>query len=248
MFDTLKEYFTNDTVNTISTVTYTYTTVTTIDSTGILIKNLPENIERGTDGNITQIALANYMSSLITTKKIPGTPPNPTTDGNQNETIKAYILAQNKFLEQTQEEYNYYNDRYKYSLNKFLELLANTVSANTPSSETQSWLDATIVLNKRINDIITIFTYLSSYYLTQSRNNNNTINDINNQLETRSNQIKVEGELLRRKGGDKELYQKMVEYSTVKARATNNLLSLYGCMNIVAIGILFYVYKATANK
>jgi hypothetical protein len=248
MFGTLKEYFTNDTVNTMSTLTYTYTTVTAIDTRGILIKNLPDSIGRGTDGNITEAALADYMSSLITSKKIPGSPPTPTTDGNQNETIKGYILAQNTFLEKTQEEYNYYNDRYKYSLNKFLELLANTVSANIASSETQNWLDATIILNKRINDIITIFTYLSSYYLTQSRNNNNTINDINSQLETRSNQIKVEGELLRRKGGDKELYEKMVEYSTVKARATNNLLSLYGCMNIVALGILFYVYKATANK
>ena len=245
MFEGLKEYFTESQG---STVTHTITSVTIIDPSGIIVNNIPSGIGRSSNGTITQTALANYVSSLITTKKIPGSPPNPTTDGNQNVNISGYIAAQNEFLEKAQEEYIYYDNRYKYSLNKFLELLSGTAAGATASQETQNWLDATILLNTRINDIITIFTYLSAYYLTQSRNNNNTINDINGQLEQRSNQIKVEGELLRRKGGDKELYQKMVEYSTVKARATNNLLSLYGCMNIVALGILFYVYKATAKK
>jgi hypothetical protein len=246
MFGTIFESF-----YTASPETYTVTSVVIVDPSGVLINTIPSNIERITDtanrkyGMITDTALAGYINGLITAKKIPGAPPNPATDGNQNVNISGYINAQNKLLADVKDEYEYYNNRYKYALNNFLTLLASQTTSN---SDKQAWLDAAIILNTRVNDIVQIVTYLTSYYLTQSRNNNNTINDLNGQMEARSNQIKVEGELLRRKGGDKELYQKMVEYSTVKARATNNLLSLYGCMNIVALGILFYVYKATDKK
>jgi hypothetical protein len=249
MFGTIFEPF-----YTTTPVAYTLTSFVLVDQSGILINNLPSTISRITDTTnnkyytITETALATYINSLISERKIPGTPPDPAADGNKNISISGYIRAQNEFLQIVKDEYEYYNNRYKYALTKFLELLASTATGATPSSDTQSWLDAAILLNTRVNDIVQIVTYLTSYYLTQSRENNDTINGLNSLMETRSSQIKVEGELLRRKGGDKELYQKMVEYSTVKARATNNLLSLYGCMNIVALGILFYVYKATDKK
>jgi hypothetical protein len=246
MFGTIFEPF-----YTASSETYTVTSVVLMDPSGILINSLPSNIGRITDisnrryGMITDTALATYINGLITAHKIPGAPPNPTTDGNQNVNISGYIIAQNELLVDIRDEYEYYNTRYKYALNQFLTLLASSTS---DPNDKQAWLDASVLLNTRVNDIVQITTYLTSYYLTQSRNNNTTINSLNSQMEARSGQIKVEGELLRRKGGDKELYQKMVEYSTVKAKATNNLLSLYGCMNIVALGILFYVYKATDKK
>ena len=36
----------------------------------------------------------------------------------------------------------------------------------------------------------------------------------------------------------------MVKYSQEKVRATDNLLSLYSALNVVAIGMLIYIYKS----
>jgi hypothetical protein len=44
--------------------------------------------------------------------------------------------------------------------------------------------------------------------------------------------------------GDKD-YERMIEYTREKAKATNNLMQLYGFLNIVALGVIFYVYRST---
>ena len=36
----------------------------------------------------------------------------------------------------------------------------------------------------------------------------------------------------------------MVKYSEEKARHTDNLLKLYSFLNVVALGLLVYIYKA----
>jgi hypothetical protein len=41
-----------------------------------------------------------------------------------------------------------------------------------------------------------------------------------------------------------ELRKRMVEYTEEKNRSAMNLLSLYGFLNLVAIGLLFYVARS----
>ena len=40
-----------------------------------------------------------------------------------------------------------------------------------------------------------------------------------------------------------ELRRRMVEYSQEKNLSANNLLALYGFLNLVSIGLLFYIYR-----
>jgi hypothetical protein len=38
--------------------------------------------------------------------------------------------------------------------------------------------------------------------------------------------------------------QSMIDYTMEKNSSSRNLLAVYGFMNIVAVGLLFYMYKA----
>jgi hypothetical protein len=191
---------------------------------------------------ITEESLGNYISNLVRTGKIPGAPPSLSDISNVN--IELYITKQNELMTNLKSEYEYYYIRYQEALKTFLNNLAASQQRDT-TAETTEWLNISRTLNTRLNDLYQIFTYLSSYYLAQSKESNRTINEINNQLSERSKLINSHGEILNKSTANKELYDKMAEYSKEKAKATNNLLSIYAGMNLVALGILFYVYKST---
>jgi hypothetical protein len=195
-----------------------------------------------TTKRITDESLGNYISNLIRNGTIPGAPPSLTNIADVN--IQTYITKQNELMNNLKSEYEYYYIRYQESLKTFLNHLANSQIKDT-TAETTEWLNITRNLNTILNDLYQIFTYLSSYYLTQTKENNKTINDINDQLSQRSRLINSHGDILNKSNANKELYDKMADYSKEKAKATNNLLSIYACMNMVALGILFYVYKST---
>jgi hypothetical protein len=40
----------------------------------------------------------------------------------------------------------------------------------------------------------------------------------------------------------------MVKYSEEKARYSDNLLKMYSFLNVVALGLLIYVYKAAGDE
>jgi hypothetical protein len=191
---------------------------------------------------ITDESLATYITNLISSGRIPGAPPSLSNIKNVN--IEQYITKQNELMNNLKSEYEYYYIRYQASLEKFLNSLANSRVSDT-TAETNEWLTITRGLNLKLNDLYQIFTYLGSYYLSQSKESNKTINEINEELSKKSKLINAHGEILNKSTANKELYDKMADYSQEKAKATNNLLSMYACMNIVALGILFYVYKST---
>ena len=42
----------------------------------------------------------------------------------------------------------------------------------------------------------------------------------------------------------KKIYKEMVSYTEEKAQYTDNLLKVYSFLNIIAVGLLLYIYKA----
>ena len=45
-----------------------------------------------------------------------------------------------------------------------------------------------------------------------------------------------------------QLNKQMVKYTEEKARRSNNLLQLYGFLNVVVLGLLVYVYRAAGDE
>ena len=73
----------------------------------------------------------------------------------------------------------------------------------------------------------------------------NTINDLNDQINNYFKILQGHAAILKKEVPAVEIRKRMVEYTKEKANANRNLLSFYFFLDIVALGILFYVYKAT---
>lgn len=99
-------------------------------------------------------------------------------------------------------------------------------------------------VNYRLLDLAAIITYLSSKQGTEL---NTVITDANQyvtQITTQQGNInKAMGELTS-KDGLAKLRSRMVEYNEEKNNYASSLLSLYGFANLIAIGLLFYIYKS----
>lgn len=105
------------------------------------------------------------------------------------------------------------------------------------------------ILNSKLNQMIQLMQKLQSVRLSSLNTNyyevfsgpNSTLNkplsDVQKKLEDVSTTLTK---------GDFEMSakQSMIDYTLEKNSSSRNLLAVYGFMNIVAVGLLFYIYKA----
>ena len=105
------------------------------------------------------------------------------------------------------------------------------------------------ILNSKLNQMIQLMQKLQSVRLSSLNTNyygvfsgpNSTLNqplsDVQRKLEDVSKTLTK---------GDFEMSakQSMIDYTLEKNSSSRNLLAVYGFMNIVAVGLLFYMYKA----
>jgi CRISPR/Cas system CMR-associated protein Cmr1 (group 7 of RAMP superfamily) len=70
------------------------------------------------------------------------------------------------------------------------------------------------------------------------------VNALNENISAVFGSLKRQSDILNKEHGEAELRQRMVEYTQEKNRSTNSLLQLYGVLNIVAVGLLLYIYRS----
>jgi hypothetical protein len=56
--------------------------------------------------------------------------------------------------------------------------------------------------------------------------------------------MEKQGNMIRSNQASSNIQKEMVKYTEEKARYNDNLLKVYSFLNIVALGVLLYVYKA----
>jgi hypothetical protein len=205
---------------------------------------IPGNLNVNADTGIFADAasLKDVVTSIMNSKNL--TPPSTSSAGeNNNDAVTAYVNRLNAFFEKFEEEYSYYNARYRYSLNKLIDAIAgntnnvNNASINDLTAQTKDF-------NKKLNILIQIAQGISKKASEDAASKGGEIVTMNSNLNTRSEQIKKHSEILKKNLSSSELRKQMVEYTQEKARATENLLSLYFALNVFAIGALIYIYKA----
>lgn len=138
-------------------------------------------------------------------------------------------------------EYDYYNDRYRYAIWSLLNALVEGTATATQIEEKKTIAKD---LNKKLNVLIQLTQGISIFAYRNAEKNEGEIQDMNESLNDKAATIRTHSELLQKNLSNMELRKQMVEYTQEKARATENLLSLYFVLNVFAIGALLYVYKA----
>lgn len=147
-----------------------------------------------------------------------------------------------------QQEYCFYYFRYKYALETLFDKLVATSKltnlTDNDRSDIQNKLTRAKEFNEKLNDMIQITNYISQKRASEMREQNTEINSMNSSIKSTFDTLQEHSKILNSESSISDLRKRMVEYSEEKNRSALNLLSLYGFLNLVAIGLLFYIARS----
>lgn len=168
------------------------------------------------------------------------------TEGEQ---VENFAKKDAVFISALKSEYCFYDARYKYALQQLIAKLQIGYTNNDQTNQAliQNYLKATQGLNQRLNDLSQITNEITRQRLQETQDLNTDINKINADLSARSAKLAEQNKILSSQQATALLYKDMVKYTKEKANAQNNLLTLYSFLNIVALGLLVYVYRSAAE-
>ena len=145
-------------------------------------------------------------------------------------------------------EYCFYYKRYIYILTDILQIASQRNSTDlTADAGYQQKKVNTEMINLKLNQILQILqglvnsrlVSLSEYYGT-----NSGVNQLNTELDRNRNDLIRHTHMLKNREMEKEVHSAMIDYTIEKNSSSRNLLAIYGFLNIVAVGVLFYIYRS----
>lgn len=147
-----------------------------------------------------------------------------------------------------QNEFCFYYKRYKFSLQDLFNLLVSTSTGTTLTDNQKNEIQSKLVkckdFNTKLNDIIQITNYIAKKRATEMQGQNTQINTLNADISNVFNSLASQNKILQTQDSLAGIRKRMVEYTMEKNNSASNLLALYGFLNIVAIGLLVYTYRA----
>lgn len=197
-------------------------------------------------GRIPVASLQSHYTSLVTRNIIKPRPTIQVIDANGDPSTETDLVQQQQndkelFLK-FREEYCFYEQRYKYALKMFLQ---KATSRNADDNgQAQTFLTATINLNRRLNSLIEIMSYVSSERVTSANQYTDEINRMNAEINRKREQLASIYEKLSGDTSSLTVQKEMVEYTQEKNRSITNQISLWASLNVLALATIFYVYRS----
>jgi hypothetical protein len=146
------------------------------------------------------------------------------------------------------DEFCHTYSRYRYALDQLFTKLASTSGKATVSESDKAainmYLSKAKDFNIKLNDLIQVSNYLASKRVQDASQQSSEVNALNENISAVFGSLKRQSDILNKEHSEAELRQRMVEYTQEKNRSTNSLLQLYGVLNIVAVGLLLYIYRS----
>lgn len=196
------------------------------------------------DGIVNASELSTYTASLIA--RMDATAPfsikaNDLNPG-QHYTRQAALLRAN-----IKEEYCFYYKRYIFAL----EHVLFTAATKKADAKYNKMKENTETLNSKLNQILQILQglvdsrteSLKKYYGTDTG-----VNQLNVELDGNRAELVKHSKLIRDLNMEKSAKFAMVNYTVEKNNSSRNLLAIYGFMNIVAVGLLYYLYRSSRHE
>jgi hypothetical protein len=189
--------------------------------------------------------LQTTISTIITNLKNIGVIPSPS--GSPPD---VFVQKQQALIQNLQAEYCFYESRYKYALDKLFTAISSGYLSGTPENKAsvQSYLSKTKMLNIRLNDLTQIMNGITENMLSTSDSIANEIAEFNKRIKMQKEKLDAQNKIINTGEATTNIRKEMVKYNEEKGRYTDNLLNLYSFLNIVALGLLVYVYKAAGNE
>lgn len=211
---------------------------------------LPSSLPSMDDGLATDAQINTQIETLKTQGKIP-TPPSiatlqkaPFNSPDSNDPLLAYVSKVNDADETLKNEYCFYEQRYLASLNNFLSALSNNSLAGNQDTIVQGHLELTKLLNKKLTYLTQITNAIAKQRYSITSELQTGINSSNTNIISQQGKLLEQRNILSKETASADLYKRMVEYTTEKNRANQNLLVLYGILNVTALAMIFYVARS----
>jgi hypothetical protein len=197
--------------------------------------------DRDDKGKLLQTTIA----GIITNLKSKGIIPVPS-----GEAPDVFIKKQRVLIDNLQSEYCFYESRYKYALEKLFSAISSGYLSGSPDNKNtvQTYLSKTKMLNIRLNDLTQIMNGITESMLSTSDSISNEIQQFDKRIKALKGKLDAQNKIIMTGDTTTNIRKQMVKYTEEKAKYTDNLLSLYSFLNIVALGLLVYVYKAAGNE
>jgi hypothetical protein len=217
---------------------------------------LNSSAARDSSGLLTETSLASIYNTLATSGRLvsldvynSNLDRDITSGTRENSQMMLNGLGQKEeiLMGDIKSEFCFNYVRYKYSLNKLFEAIVATSTGSTltesQKNTIQGLLDTSKKINTNLNDLVQITNYIAIKRAEEMGTQNQNINALNVSITETFNKIKSNTSMLKNEDAVGELRRRMVEFSQEKNLSANNLLALYGFLNLVSIGLLFYIYR-----
>lgn len=205
-------------------------------STGNIPGLLPSSLPGLSDRDSNKVLNKNAINNIIKSLKSSGVIPTRSHDS------ESFMKKQDELLKNIKAEYCFYESRYKYSLNKLFSAITND-----NQNSLKSYLASTIDLNQKLNDLTQIINGVTEDMLSSKSDLEDKIKEFDKQNKEQQLKIQNQSKIITSNQASIELNKKMVKFTEQKAKYSNNLLGLYSFLNIVALGLLVYVYKSARD-
>jgi hypothetical protein len=188
-------------------------------------------------GLVTSAAITSHVNSLIKSGLIPT--PKMNSDGGYD--MDALMANDNKLYSNLQQEFCWYDSRYMYALNQFLQAAAARQA--TDAKQANSYLEITQTLNKRANCVLQVISYLSQARVSNIMMSKKGIDTMNIDINKKLAELNKGYNLLNKNDVILTTQKEMVRYTEEKNNYTNNRIVVWTALNILALGAIFYVYQ-----
>lgn len=208
-----------------------------------------DTVNLNTSGTIKTETLNTHIDSLFA--RVSGSKP-PTYITADASGVSNYQTKTVELSNMIEDEYCYYYAIYNFILPKYLNLVAVALpNGQTQVSAAETTMKANVIsINRKLNQLIQVYiglvnvknTTLESYYVGTTN-----INSVNPTITSTLTSLKTQADILQSASSESEIKSAMIEYSIEKNQSSRNLLAVYGFMNIVAVGLIFYLYRSTKS-
>jgi hypothetical protein len=183
---------------------------------------------------ISTTALQGYVNNLEQTGLVPGQLPS----------FDEQATADKSFYVAVQGEYCFYEARYSAALTQFMALVADPRGADP--NATQSILNQTIALNKRLNSLLEIIHYVGNERARKVNARSSKIEKANAEIQEKLAILSQQKDFLQSSEVRTRTQEEMIRYSSEKGRAMNIQIMFFVALNVVALGTILTVYSQTA--
>jgi hypothetical protein len=196
-----------------------------------------------TDSTLTSVY------TYLTVTNVPGSTykmidPNPSASVSGQVTQAKQSVSMD-LLYSLKYEFCFWVKAYKVVLGDYITTAnATSLTDAVKNGRTRQIINQLNSINLRLSDLTMIASHIGTQQSNAITGMNSTVNEYISSITSQTTTLQEQSNLLSSSDVKSKLRSRMLEYSDEKNAYANQLLATYGFANLIALGLLFYIYRS----